>query len=77
MTQIMVNGEVVTLSDEEEKKRLERIKKTKEERAKIRYSKDRRYNYPSIPDQLDIIYHQGIDAWKEEIKKIKDKYPKP
>jgi hypothetical protein len=33
--------------------------------------------YPSIEDQLDKIYHDGIDKWKEEmIKPIKDKYPK-
>ena len=77
MTQVMVNGELVTLSDEEEKKRLEQIKKTKEERAKIRYAKDRRYNYPSIVDQLDKIYHSGIDEWKADIKAVKDKFPKP
>lgn len=28
-------------------------------------------------DQLDYIYHNGIDAWKEEIRKIKEQYPKP
>jgi hypothetical protein len=32
--------------------------------------------YPSIGDQLDDIYHNGIDAWKATIKAIKDKYPK-
>ena len=30
-----------------------------------------------IPDQLDYIYHNGLDAWKAEIKKVKDKYTKP
>ena len=28
-------------------------------------------------DQLDYIYHNGLDAWKVQIKTIKDKYPKP
>ena len=28
-------------------------------------------------DQLDYIYHNGLDAWKAEIKKVKDKYTKP
>jgi hypothetical protein len=28
-------------------------------------------------DQLDYIYHNGLDAWKVEIKKVKDKYTKP
>ena len=33
--------------------------------------------YPSIGDQLDDIYHNGIDAWKTTIKAIKDAHPKP
>lgn len=41
------------------------------------YQRDRAVAYSSIPDQLDTIYHQGLDAWKAEIKAIKDKYPKP
>ena len=32
--------------------------------------------YPSIVDQLDDIYHNGIDGWKKTIKAVKDKYPK-
>ena len=32
--------------------------------------------YPSIADQLDDIYHNGVDEWKKTIKAIKDKYPK-
>ena len=39
--------------------------------------KDKRENdYPRIEDQLDDIYHNGIDGWKATIKAIKDKYPK-
>jgi hypothetical protein len=41
------------------------------------YKSKRAAEYPSIPDQLDDIYHNGIDAWKETIKVTKDKYPKP
>ena len=40
------------------------------------YSRDRANEYPSIVDQLDDIYHNGIDAWKATIKVTKDKYPK-
>jgi hypothetical protein len=40
------------------------------------YQRDRANEYPSIVDQLDDIYHNGIDVWKETIKRIKDKYPK-
>lgn len=37
----------------------------------------RREAYPSLPDQLDSIFHNGIDAWKAEIQAVKDLYPKP
>ena len=40
------------------------------------YKSKRRAEYPTIIDQLDKIYHSGIDAWKTDIKAIKDKYPK-
>lgn len=40
------------------------------------YQHKRANEYPSIADQLDDIYHNGIDAWKETIKAVKDKYPK-
>lgn len=33
--------------------------------------------YPLLDEQLDMLYHLGYDGWKAEIKKIKDKYPKP
>ena len=36
----------------------------------------RQAEYPSIADQLDTLYHSGIDAWKAQIKTVKDKYPK-
>jgi hypothetical protein len=40
------------------------------------YQRNRVAEYPSIADQLDDIYHNGIDAWKATIKAVKDKYPK-
>ena len=40
------------------------------------YQEKRKLEYPDWGDQLDKIYHDGIDAWKADIKKIKDKYPK-
>jgi len=36
----------------------------------------RQSEYPSIADQLDTLYHSGLDAWKAQIKTVKDKYPK-
>ena len=43
---------------------------------KIEYINKRENEYPSVVDQLDDIYHNGIDAWKATIKATKDKYPK-
>jgi hypothetical protein len=40
------------------------------------YQRDRAAEYPSIKDQLDDIYHNGVDGWKTTIKTVKDKYPK-
>ena len=40
------------------------------------YKEKRQQEYPSVVDQLDKIYHDGIDAWKVVIKATKDKYPK-
>ena len=40
------------------------------------YKYQRAAEYPSIPDQLDTLYHSGLDAWKAQIKTVKDKYPK-
>ena len=40
------------------------------------YKSKRKAEYPSIIDQLDNIYHNGIDGWKATIKTTKDKYPK-
>ena len=40
------------------------------------YARNRVAEYPSMADQLDDIYHNGIDGWKATIKVVKDKYPK-
>ena len=37
---------------------------------------NRRKDYGAIVDQLDEIYHNGLDAWKTRIASIKAKYPK-
>ena len=40
------------------------------------YKSKRKAEYPRLEEQLDDIYHNGIDGWKATIKAIKDKYPK-
>jgi hypothetical protein len=41
------------------------------------YQRLRAIEYPSFADQFDLLYHGGYDAWKAEINKVKQKYPKP
>ena len=43
-----------------------------------KYQRDRAESYPSIGDQLDMIYHAGVggDTFQAAIKAVKDKYPK-
>ena len=40
------------------------------------YKYKRQQAYPSIADQLDLIYHQGLDAWKSAIQAVKEEFPK-
>lgn len=52
---------------------------TEEHRADPgQYATKRKLEYPSTEEQLDYIYHNGVDAWKSNIiDPIKTKYPKP
>lgn len=40
------------------------------------YKIQRANEYPSIVDQLDLLYHGGYEGWKAAIQAVKDKYPK-
>jgi len=40
------------------------------------YARNRASEYPALAEQLDEIYHNGMDSWKAVIKVTKDKYPK-
>jgi hypothetical protein len=40
------------------------------------YKGQRAAAYPSIPDQLDLLYHGGMDAWKAAIAAVKEEFPK-
>ena len=42
------------------------------------YARNRNAEYPAVKDQLDYMFHNGFDKWKEDIvQPVKDKYPKP
>ena len=45
------------------------------ELAKVEYTANRKAEYPPVAEQLDMIF-KDIDAWRETIQAIKDKYPK-
>jgi len=47
-----------------------------EDEASLTYADKRKAEYPTIADQLDDIFHNGIDGWKATIQVTKDKYPK-
>jgi len=77
MTTKIVNGERVECTAEEvaafEIERQEYADTVALEEVRMH----RAMAYPSIADQLDQIYHEGIDAWKETIAAVKAEYPKP
>ena len=60
----------------DETKRKKHMATLKSEWEDKKYQRNRAEAYPSIKDQLDDLYHNGIDGWKKTIKAIKDKHPK-
>jgi len=40
------------------------------------YQRQRAAAYPSMADQLDLLYHGGMDAWKAAITAVKEEFPK-
>lgn len=42
----------------------------------LTYTEKRAVSYPPITEQLDNIFHNGLDAWRADIQSIKDMYPK-
>jgi len=61
---------------DDEVKRTKHMATLKAEWDAKKYQRDRATEYPAIADQLDDIYHNGVDEWKKTIKAVKDKYPK-
>lgn len=53
------------------------ITRLQAEYAAKQYQRDRAAAYPSIADQLDLLYHSGYDGWKAAIDAVKQEYPKP
>ena len=67
------SSEITQPTEEEIEVKLAELKYQEEVNV---YQEKRKLEYPDWGDQLDKIYHNGVDAWKTDIKVIKDKYPK-
>ena len=75
----LVDADRVPLSDVERNEMLAQWNLDAERIAQYEaneYQRQRASAYPSIADQLDKIYHEGIDAWKAQIAAVKNQYPK-
>ena len=70
-----INGKQVTV----EQSKIDEARVTLDaEYAKTKYKEQRLFEYPNWEDQLDYIYHNGIDKWKTDVvDPVKKKYPKP
>ena len=79
-THKMVNGVQVPLTqdeiDEMAAREAAHNARVAEEKA-TEYKRRRAKAYPAIGEQLDILYHEGIEGFRTAIKAVKDKYPKP
>ena len=73
---ITEKGDTITCLDKDNKTVSIDMSAVNTEVANNEYKDKRKNEYPSVVDQLDDIYHNGIDAWKATIKATKDKYPK-
>lgn len=70
----------VEMTAEEVKVRITEATVWKAEQAATKYIRKREAEYPSIQEQLDMIYHDqrnGTNVWYETIDSIKLSYPKP
>jgi len=68
------NGEANEKPSEEELN--DEIARLQAEYDEDEYKRLRSKAYPPIEEQLDLIYHEGIDSWQALIKSIKDAHPK-
>ena len=73
-----VNNEVREFTDAEYDQAIEDRKNSILDEYNNGYKRSRLEAYPSYGDQMDYIFHNGLDAWKDDmIQPIKDEFPKP
>lgn len=73
-------GDVIHWKDDtvspNEEEIIEKIVEIKYEEEIAQYQRNRANAYPSIQEQLDTIFHSGLDVWKSQIQEVKDIHPK-
>jgi len=77
MSKKLVNGVLTDMTEQDIAQRNADNAAYAAEIAANGYKSDRAAAYPSIEDQLDDIYHNGLDAWKTKILAVKKAHPKP
>ena len=73
----MVDGVTIELTEAENNLRIADDVVAKADQDARAWLDGRLSEYPALAEQLDNIYHNGIDAWEADIAAIKAKYPKP
>ena len=73
----LVDGVTMPLTAEEEQAFDEAEAAEASDLATNGYKYARAAEYPSIEDQLDDLYHNGLDGWRTTIQAIKNRHPKP
>jgi len=74
---VHINGKDKSLVGDEYNDWVDRVAASRLDKEQNGWEENRIREYPTIADQLDDIYHNGIDAWKATIKTVKDNNPKP
>src|SRR6056300_410143 len=73
-----VNNERLPISDDDFEQMVIDCANSKFDEQENGYKTARQEEYPSYGEQLDYIFHNGLEAWKTDIiQPIKDNHPKP
>jgi len=73
-----VNNERLPISNDDFEQMVVDCANGKFNEQEFGYIQKRLEAYPAIGEQLDYIFHNGLDAWKSDIiQPIKDQFPKP
>jgi len=73
-----VNNERLPILDDDFEQMVIDCANSKFNKQQFGYIEARQEEYPSYGEQLDYIFHNGLEAWKTDIiQPIKDNNPKP